>query len=91
MAAAQEYYVFLPLRGGHLSCHFLSKAVRTCQSDLNDLNKNNCKGKMFWLTPSAAGFSGNTRYSTMMQVPIEVRVIFFVEAVFYIVIISLLL
>ena len=58
MTAAQEYYVFVPLRGGHLSCHLLRKAPFTCQSDFNYLNKNNCKGKMFWLTRSAAGFSG---------------------------------
>ena len=24
MTAAQEYYVFVPLRGGHLSCHYFS-------------------------------------------------------------------
>ena len=58
MTAVQGYSDVIFLRGGHLSCHFLSKAPRTCQSDFNDLNKNNCKGKMFWLTRSAAGFSG---------------------------------
>ena len=58
MTAAQGYKDVIFLRGGHLSCHFLRKAPRTCQSDFNYLNKNNCKGKMFWLTRSAAGFSG---------------------------------
>ena len=58
MTAAQGYKDVIFLRGGHLSCHFLRKAPRTCQSDFNDLNKNNCKGKMFWLTRSAAVFSG---------------------------------
>ena len=41
MATAQEYYVFLPLRGGHLSCHFLRKAPLKCQSYFKDQNKNN--------------------------------------------------
>ena len=50
MPAAQGYSDVIFLRGGHLSCHFLRKAHLTCQSDFNDQNKNNCKGKMFWLT-----------------------------------------
>ena len=50
MAAAQGYSDVIFLRGGHLSCHFLRKAPLTCQSDLNDRNKNIYKGKMFWLT-----------------------------------------
>ena len=58
MATAQEYYIWVPLRGGHLSCHFLTKAPLTCQSDFNDQNKNICKGKMFWLTRQATGVSG---------------------------------
>ena len=58
MTAAQEYYVFVSLRSGRLSGHFLWKAPRTCQSAFNNENKNNCKWKMFWLTRQAAGFSG---------------------------------
>ena len=58
MATAQGYSDVIFLRGGHLSCHFLRKGPRTCQSYFNDQNKNNCKGKMFWVTRSAAGFSG---------------------------------
>ena len=58
MAVAQGYSDVIFLRGGHLTCHFLRKAPRTFQSDFNDQNKNNCKGKLFWLTRSAAGFSG---------------------------------
>ena len=58
MAIVQGYSDVKFLRGGHLSCHSLRKAPRTCQSDFNYLNKNNCKGKMFWLTRLAAGFSG---------------------------------
>ena len=50
MAAGQVHLDIIFLRGGNLRCHFLSKAPRTCESDFNDLNKNNCKGKMFWLT-----------------------------------------
>ena len=46
------------LRGGHLSCNFLTKAPRTCQNGFNDENKNECKGEMFWLTREAAGISG---------------------------------
>ena len=29
MTAAQEYYVFVPLRGGHLSCHYFSNSPFT--------------------------------------------------------------
>ena len=49
-AATQGYKDVIFLRGGHLSCYFLRKAPLKCQSDFNDQNKNNCKGKMFWLT-----------------------------------------
>ena len=58
ITAAMEYSDVLFLRGSHLSCHLLRKAPRTCQTDFNYLNKNHCKGKMFWLTCSVAGFSG---------------------------------
>ena len=57
MATVQGYLDVIFLRGGHLSCHLLGKALRTYQNDFN-LNKNSCKGKMFRLTRSAAGFSG---------------------------------
>ena len=50
MAAAQGSSDVILLRGDRLSCHFLRKAPLTCQSDFKDHNKNNCKGKMFWLT-----------------------------------------
>ena len=56
--AAQSYSDVILLRGGHLSCHFLREAPRTCYSAFNDKNKNNCEGKMFWLTLQAAGLSG---------------------------------
>ena len=55
MAAAQGDSDVIFLRGGSSQ---LRKAPRTCQSDFNYLNKNNCKGKMIWLSRSAAGFSG---------------------------------
>ena len=58
MAAAQGDSDVIFLRGVHLSFRFLRKAPRTCQSDFNDPNENNCKGKMFWLTRYAAGLSG---------------------------------
>ena len=58
MATVQGYSEIIFLRGGHLNCHSLRKAPCTCQSDFNDLNQNNCKGKMFWLTRSEAGLSG---------------------------------
>ena len=45
MASAQGYSDVIFLRGGHLSCHFLRKAPRTCQSDFND--KKIAKGKCF--------------------------------------------
>ena len=37
MTAAQGYSDVIFLRGGHLSCQFLTKAPRTGQSDFNDL------------------------------------------------------
>ena len=40
MATLRGYSDVIFLRGGHLSCHLLRKAPRTCQSDFNDLNKN---------------------------------------------------
>ena len=58
MAAAQGYSGVIFLRGDHLGCRFLRKGPRTCQGAFNVENKNNCKGKMFWLSRSAAGFSG---------------------------------
>ena len=58
MAAAQGYSDVIFLRGDHLSCLFLPKAQRACQSAFNDENKNDCKGKMFWLTRSVVGLSG---------------------------------
>ena len=50
IVAAQGYSDIIFMRGGHLSCQVLGKAPPTLQSDFNDQNKNNCKGKMFWLT-----------------------------------------
>ena len=58
MAVVLGYSGVIFLRGGHLSCHFLRKAPRACQSDFKYQNKNNCKGKMFQLTRQAARFSG---------------------------------
>ena len=49
MAAAQGFSDVIFLRGSYLSCHFLRKAPLTRQSDFNDQNKNNCKGKCFGL------------------------------------------
>ena len=56
MAAVQGYPDVTFTRGSNLSCH-LRKAPRTCQRAFNDENKNNCKGKMFWLICLGAGLS----------------------------------
>ena len=50
MTVAQEYDVFVPCAAVILAAISIRKAPLTCQSDFNDQNKNNCKGKMFWLT-----------------------------------------
>ena len=56
---SEEGFIFFPtLRRGHLNCLFFRKSPRTCQSAFNGENKNDCKGKMFWLTRSVAGLSG---------------------------------
>ena len=67
MAAALGYSDVIFLRGGHLSCHFLRKRPRACQNAFNDENKNNGKGKMFWLTRKAAGLSLKSIHFTKVR------------------------
>ena len=45
MAAKQEYYVGVPLRGGHLICHFLRKAHVHVKVLLMMKTKTMAKGK----------------------------------------------
>ena len=44
MAAAQEYYVWIPLRGGHLSCHFFG--ISSCTSCWKKLFSGDFIGKI---------------------------------------------
>ena len=68
MAVAQGYSDVIFLRGGNLSFHFLRKAPRTCQSAFNDQNKNNFKGKMFWLNRKAVGLSDIYLLPTLKEI-----------------------